>query len=168
MYGCITVSCHRHFLPGTSAETTAIPLSSHCSTELSTVQLSSVLSLLNVFPVRLPNFSLNLLFLIYKAILRPVWTYGIELWGCASSSNIEILQRYQSKLLRLITQAPWYVANHILHRDLDVAKVRDIFQARTATHHTALTGHPNPLMRPLLAPPPPRRLKWTWTFDALN
>jgi hypothetical protein len=30
--------------------------------------------------------------LIYKVVLRPVWTYGIELWGCASTSNIEILQ----------------------------------------------------------------------------
>jgi len=41
--------------------------------------------------------------LIYKVILKPVWTYGIELWGCASTSNIEIIQRYQSKMLRLIT-----------------------------------------------------------------
>jgi len=29
--------------------------------------------------------------LIYKVILKPVWTYGIELWGCASSSNVEII-----------------------------------------------------------------------------
>jgi len=34
--------------------------------------------------------------LIYKTVLKPVWTYGIELWGCASKSNIEIIQRYQS------------------------------------------------------------------------
>jgi hypothetical protein len=32
-------------------------------------------------------------------LLRPVWTYGIELWGCANKSNIAIMQRYQSKLL---------------------------------------------------------------------
>jgi hypothetical protein len=56
--------------------------------------------------------------LIYKTILKPVWTYGIELWGCASNSNIEIIQRYQSKLLRLITNAQWYVTNRTLHSDL--------------------------------------------------
>ena len=28
--------------------------------------------------------------LIYETILKPVWTYGIELWGCDSNSNIEI------------------------------------------------------------------------------
>jgi hypothetical protein len=37
--------------------------------------------------------------LIYKTALRPVWTDGIELWGCANKSNIAIMQRYQSKLL---------------------------------------------------------------------
>jgi hypothetical protein len=34
---------------------------------------------------------------IYKAILKPIWTYGIQLWGAASISNIEILERFQSK-----------------------------------------------------------------------
>ena len=32
--------------------------------------------------------------LIYKTILKPVWTYGIELWGSANKSNIAIMQRY--------------------------------------------------------------------------
>jgi hypothetical protein len=29
--------------------------------------------------------------LVYKAILKPIWTYGIQLWGTISNSNIEIL-----------------------------------------------------------------------------
>jgi hypothetical protein len=81
--------------------------------------------------------------LIYKVVLRPVWTYGIELWGCASSSNIEILQRYQSKVLRLITQAPWYVTNQILHRDLGIAPVREIFKDRVKAHRKTV-GSPKP------------------------
>jgi hypothetical protein len=31
--------------------------------------------------------------LIYKTILKPIWTYGIQLWGTASTSNIDILER---------------------------------------------------------------------------
>ena len=58
--------------------------------------------------------------LIYKAVLKPVWTYGLELWGCASKSIIAVIQRYQSKLLRSITNAPWYVSNHTLHSDLHI------------------------------------------------
>jgi hypothetical protein len=29
---------------------------------------------------------------IYKAILEPVWTYGVELWGCSKPSITKILQ----------------------------------------------------------------------------
>jgi hypothetical protein len=43
--------------------------------------------------------------LVYKAILRPIWTYGIQLWETASNSNIDILERFQSKVLRIITDA---------------------------------------------------------------
>jgi hypothetical protein len=44
--------------------------------------------------------------LLCKAVLKPVWTYGIQLWGRASNTNIEILQRFQSKTLRSILNAP--------------------------------------------------------------
>jgi hypothetical protein len=40
--------------------------------------------------------------LLYKIILKPIWTYGIQLWGTASTSNVEILGHFQSKALRLI------------------------------------------------------------------
>jgi hypothetical protein len=33
--------------------------------------------------------------LIYKTILKPIWAYGIQLWGTASTSNIEIPERFQ-------------------------------------------------------------------------
>jgi len=39
-------------------------------------------------------------------------------------SNVEILQRFQNKYLRIIVNAPWYV-NDTLHHDLDVPHVRD-------------------------------------------
>jgi hypothetical protein len=63
--------------------------------------------------------------LIYKIPLKPIWTYGIQLWGAASTSDIEILERFQSKALRLITEAPWYVPNAIIRRDLQVPSVKD-------------------------------------------
>jgi hypothetical protein len=37
--------------------------------------------------------------LISKVAIKPIWTYGIQLWGAASTSNIEILERFQSKAL---------------------------------------------------------------------
>jgi hypothetical protein len=39
---------------------------------------------------------------IYKAILKLVRTYGIQLWGTAPFSNLYILECFQSKALRMI------------------------------------------------------------------
>jgi hypothetical protein len=38
------------------------------------------------------------------------WTYGIQLWGTASMFNMEIFERSQSKVLRITTDAPWYIS----------------------------------------------------------
>jgi hypothetical protein len=103
--------------------------------------------------------------LIYKTVLKPVWTYGIELWGCASKTNIAVIQRYQSKLLRTMVNAPRYVSNHTLHTDLRIPYVCTVFQERIAKNRTTLTSHPNPLLEPLLRPMFDRRLKRRLTFD---
>jgi len=39
---------------------------------------------------RKSELSLENKLLIYKTILKPIWTYGIPLWDTASNSNIEI------------------------------------------------------------------------------
>ena len=51
------------------------------------------------------KLSLTNKLLIYKIILKPIWTYGIPLWGTASQSNIEVLQRLQNRILRMATNA---------------------------------------------------------------
>ena len=106
--------------------------------------------------------------LIYKAILKPTWAYGIELWGCASTSNVAVIQRYQSQLLRLITNAPRYVTNQTLHHDLRIEQVRNVFRERAEAHGNNLTVHPNALMGPLIDQPQNPRLKGRWTFDEAN
>jgi hypothetical protein len=57
------------------------------------------------------KLSINNKLLMYKTILKLIWAYGIQLWGTASTSNIEILERFQLKALRVMTEAPWYVPN---------------------------------------------------------
>jgi hypothetical protein len=97
--------------------------------------------------------------LIYKAVIKPLWTYGIELWGCGSKSGIAIIQRSQSKILRAMTAASWYVSNDTLHHDIDISIVSDVIQERSSKHHERLLTHVNPLMQPLLEEPNCRRLK---------
>jgi len=40
--------------------------------------------------------------LLYKAILKSIWTYGIQFWGTAFNTNMEIIQRFQNKYLKII------------------------------------------------------------------
>ena len=62
--------------------------------------------------------------ILYKVIIKPVWNYGIQLWGAAFNSNLDIIQRFQSKTLRLMLDAPWYVTNAAIHRDLEIETVK--------------------------------------------
>jgi hypothetical protein len=63
--------------------------------------------------------------ILYMQVIRPVWSYGIQLWDCASDSNIQVIQPYQNKLLKCIDNGPWYVRNSDLHRDLGIETVKD-------------------------------------------
>ena len=95
----------------------------------------------------------------YKAVIKPIWSYGIELWGCTSKSNIIIMQRSQSKILRAIAKAPWYIKNHTLYTDFNIPYVSDVIHERINNHHNKLEAHPSPLLEPLLQPINTRRLK---------
>jgi hypothetical protein len=57
-------------------------------------------------------------------MLKPIWSYGIQLWGSAFKSNIEILERFQAKVLRSIADTPWYVPNSFIARDLSFMTVK--------------------------------------------
>jgi hypothetical protein len=98
--------------------------------------------------------------LLYKTILKPIWTYGATLWGTASTSNIEIIQRFQNKVLRAIVNAPWYVPNRILHADLGIPAVREEITNISRKYKDKITGHPNEMATTLLNDgDEPRRLK---------
>jgi hypothetical protein len=99
---------------------------------------------------RKSKLSLTSILLIYKIILKSIWTYGIPLWGTASQSNIEILQRLQIKILRMVTNAPWYVPNHVLYTDLQMPIIREEITRLNSNYKAKIKVHPNKLMNTLL------------------
>ena len=103
--------------------------------------------------------------LVYKIAIKPIWTYGIELWGCASNSSIATLQRCQSKILRSMADAPRYVSNSTLHNDLGIQFIKDVLQERSTKHHDRLEVHLNTLLQPLLEMQNNRRLKRCLPID---
>jgi hypothetical protein len=87
--------------------------------------------------------SINNKLLIYKPILKPIWAYKIQLWGTASTSNIEILERFQLKALRMITDAPWYVSNTVIRNDLQIPMVKHEISRYSYNYSSRLSVHPN-------------------------
>jgi hypothetical protein len=97
--------------------------------------------------------------LLCKTVLKPILTYGIQLWGTASTSNTEILERFQSKTLRMIVDAPWYVPNTLIRRDLHISTVKEEIRRDSSHYDARLHTHPNNLVVNHLGLPDNRRLR---------
>ena len=92
--------------------------------------------------------------------IPSIWTYGVQLWGTASNSNIDIIERFQSKVLRIITEAPWHVSNTVIRRDLEVLPIRQEIRNYSITYRHRLDNHTNRLAKSLFPGPTlNRRLK---------
>ena len=103
---------------------------------------------------------------LHKAVIKPVWTYGIQLWGTASNSNIEILQRFQLKTLRSLINAPRYVTNETIHGDLKILTVKDEIYKSRSRYNVGVNNHHNPLVTQLLdITDQIRRLKTKYPLD---
>jgi hypothetical protein len=108
---------------------------------------------------RKSNLTTSNKLLVYKTLLKPIWNYGIQFWGTASTSNIEVLQYFQSKALRMIVDAPWYVPNTVIRRDLQIRTVKDEIRHYSSQFIARLSAYPNDLTVNLMEPPDNRRLR---------
>lgn len=104
--------------------------------------------------------------LIYQQILKPVWTYGLQLWGCTKKSNYRNLETLQNRILRNIVCAPWYVRNDDLRRDLKIESIPNEIKKVARRHEERLHKHPNhEALQLLVNEPQMRRLKRTKPFE---
>ena len=72
-----------------------------------------------------------------------MWTYGVQLWGCTKQTNIDIIQRFQNKVLRNIFDAHWYIRNADLHRDIQMEKVTNKIGKFAKKHEERILHHVN-------------------------
>ncbi|KAL4107116.1 hypothetical protein QTP88_018548 [Uroleucon formosanum] len=96
--------------------------------------------------------SLRTKLLIYKTLLKPLWTYGLQLWGNAKKTNILKIQTFQNIVLRKLANAPPYVSNHTLHTDLKLNKINDEAKIFYKRFYYRLNNHPNQLIKNLATP----------------
>ena len=117
---------------------------------------------------RRSSLSIHNKLLIYRQIMKPVWTYGIQLWGCSKKSNTNIIQVFQNKVIRTIVSADWYMRDSDIHRDLNMRTVTEETQHAAAKHQARLANHANQLaVRLLDTTGQTRRLRRTKPTDLM-
>jgi hypothetical protein len=84
-----------------------------------------------------------------------------------SNSNIDILERFESKVLRLIVDAPWYVSNSVIRNDLQIQTVKGEISRFSSHYNVRISVHPNELIATLTEPPIQRLLRRYWPHDLL-
>ena len=106
--------------------------------------------------------------MIYKVILKPVWAYGVQLWGSAKDSNLAIIDRLQNKIIRLILGAPKFIRTDIILRDVDIPKVKTVAGLYCSSYIKRLAQHPNNSARKILTARRFARLKRNDPLNLIN
>jgi hypothetical protein len=76
----------------------------------------------------------------------------------ASTSDIEILEHFQSKALRMIVDAPWYVPNMAIQRDLQPPTVKEEICHHSSQYNAHHSAHKNYLVVNLMTQSDKRQL----------
>jgi hypothetical protein len=93
---------------------------------------------------------------MYKTLLKPMWTYGLQLWDTAKVSNTNKIHQFQNIALRKITNVPLFVSNYTLHKDLTMKIVTEEAVDFYKRFHNHLQTHQNPLIKNLYTQTIPR------------
>jgi hypothetical protein len=59
----------------------------------------------------------------------------------------------------MIVDAPWYVPDTVIRRDLQIPTVKEEIQRYSSQYNTLLSAHPNDLIANLMVQPDNRRLQ---------
>ena len=105
------------------------------------------------------RLSIGLKVLLIRAVISPILTYGIELWGDCCHSLFSRVESFYTKTLRRAIGAPWFVRNSIILRDTNMRPLREIAEQRRSNYKAALENHTNLEANSLLRDRGFRRLK---------
>ncbi|GFT48726.1 putative RNA-directed DNA polymerase from transposon X-element [Trichonephila clavipes] len=84
---------------------------------------------------------------LYKQVLRPIITYASPVWGAAAATLMKKIQVIQNKILRLMTNAPWYVRNDVIHYDLHMESISSFITKLARNVFRSIENHDNPIIR---------------------
>uniref|UniRef100_A0A0A9WAW8 Putative RNA-directed DNA polymerase from transposon X-element n=1 Tax=Lygus hesperus TaxID=30085 RepID=A0A0A9WAW8_LYGHE len=106
-----------------------------------------------------PHVSLQNRIIMYKVLIRPIWTYTAEIWGTCSKSEFKRLEQQQNNMLqRHIVQTPPFVRNETIYNDLNIESPQEYLVKHSTSFHLRNEGHFNPLVTESFQIPTSRRL----------
>ncbi|GFW93994.1 RNA-directed DNA polymerase from mobile element jockey [Trichonephila clavipes] len=85
--------------------------------------------------------------ILYKQILLPVITYGSTVWGAAATTHMKKIQVIQNKILRVMTNAPWYVRNDVIHNDLHMEPITNYTIKLSRNVFKSIESLDNPIIK---------------------
>ncbi|GFT24518.1 RNA-directed DNA polymerase from mobile element jockey [Trichonephila clavipes] len=85
--------------------------------------------------------------LLCKLFLRPILFYASPIWASAAVTHLKKLHVFQNKHLRNFTNAPWFVRNEILHKDLKIDPILDFIKNQSKKFFDRLPQIPNQSIR---------------------
>lgn len=71
---------------------------------------------------------------IFLAMFQSKLQYGIAAWGCADSSQINIIQRLQNKAIKNLYNLEWRTSTNDIHAENKINKITQLHTKSAATH----------------------------------
>ncbi|MFS5355118.1 reverse transcriptase family protein, partial [Streptococcus agalactiae] len=87
---------------------------------------------------------------LIKTVIRPTLLYASTAWGHAANDVLMKIQRIENKLLRMALDAPWFVRNTQIYRDLDWQPIQIAMKEKAKNTFKRAEEHPNPELRRLV------------------
>lgn len=103
---------------------------------ISQVIRKATVALISLNPIigRGAKTSLKLKVMLYKSIIRPILLYACPAWAATRRVDRKKLQILQNKVTRRLTNAPWYVRNTIIQRDLGLESIDSCILTTSHNH----------------------------------
>lgn len=89
---------------------------------------------------------------LYKSCIKPVWKYGIKLWGTVCPSYVNKIQRTQNYILKEISDAPWLIKNIEVYKYLNMPRLKEEIIAYARQYKVRLVNHLNQFAQRLTLP----------------
>lgn len=78
-----------------------------------------------------------------KAVIRPMLTYGLPIWGCSSSKSLKLLEGTQMRIIRHSLKIPWFIRNREILHDLSLTSLNDLAVEMATRLRLTISDHCN-------------------------